>query len=78
MGFVQSILNAVLPSASVERMKAATNQWRIRCTNCGHGKPLWDAGGVRYKKAAVKSASATLIRCSQCGGLRGGVIEKAT
>ena len=76
MGAVQNILKAVLPTATVERMKAETNQWRIRCAHCGHSKPLWDAGGVRYKKASVGGTSATLIRCSECGGVRGGVVEK--
>lgn len=76
MGLVQLILKAVLPAATVERMKAQTNQWRIRCTNCGHSKGLWEAGGVRYKKAAVGTASATLIRCNQCGGIRPGVVER--
>ena len=77
MTTIQKILTMVLPSATVERMKEETNQWRVRCTACGHSKSLWETGGVRYRKRSpLGGVSATIVRCSQCGGLRAGVIEK--
>lgn len=76
MPMLQKMLTNMLSPATVERMKAESNQWQLRCTGCGKTKLLWDAGGVRYKKKSVGSASATLARCTTCRKWRWTVIER--
>ena len=77
MRILQAIITALLPRSIVEQMREETDQWQIRCTSCGRTKPLWEAGGIRYKKRPIGSVSGTLVRCSQCNGLRCAIVERS-
>lgn len=76
MGLAQRLITRFCSPATVERMRRETNQWQLRCRGCGAAVPLWEAGGIRYKKRAKGSFSATLMRCRSCGGLHIGVAER--
>lgn len=77
MTVTQRFLLTILPDRWGQRMKAASEEWRIRCATCDKSRTLWDAGGIRWGKFAVGSVTRTFVRCSRCRGLRAGVIEKA-
>ncbi|WP_425511001.1 phage terminase large subunit family protein [Haloferula helveola] len=58
-------------------MRSETNRWQVRCGACGATQPLWEAGGIRYKKTATASVSATIMACPNCGCLRDAVVERS-
>ena len=47
--------------------------WILRCFSCGRSRPFGEAGGIRLGAWGTK---VTLVWCSECRGLRIGVIER--
>jgi Zn finger protein HypA/HybF involved in hydrogenase expression len=55
-------------------MRAESEAWRLRCSVCGATRSVWEAGGIRWKAAAVNKQ--TRAHCPHCGGLRATVVER--
>ena len=64
MSFVQRMLAALLPKASMDAMKADSEDWMIQCP-CGQETSIWALGGVRY--GGKSTGKRTLIKCQKCG-----------
>ena len=54
--------------------KVSPDEWMIRCASCGRTATLASVGGIRIGAASIGKRA--LIRCSQCGGLREGIIAQ--
>ena len=76
MGLLQKLIVSLVPPATASRMRRQTNQWQLRCKGCGAAQPLWEAGGIRYRKSSTKSGcSGTFVRCPHCREIRYAVTE---
>ncbi|MEO8351525.1 MAG: protein kinase [Chthoniobacteraceae bacterium] len=53
---------------------ANPKEWMIRCATCGRTTPLSAVGG--FRKGAASIGKRTLIRCSNCGKMREGIITQ--
>ncbi|MGC6400075.1 hypothetical protein ACNI3Q_05785 [Sphingomonas sp. FW199] len=65
---IQRLFGLVLPKAWMRGLERESRQWIMRCVACGHGRSVWDAGGIRYGATATPRMR---IRCRQCGGRLG-------
>ncbi len=63
MSFIQNLLKKVLPARWSRDMEAESRAWMLRCP-CGHEKPVWDWGGVRWKASGSPKRK---LKCPQCG-----------
>lgn len=46
-------------------MEAHSRGWLVTCPHCGHQRPLWELGGIRYKGTSDRQH--TKQRCPACG-----------
>jgi hypothetical protein len=74
MSVIQRLFMAVLPQKWAQGLKRESQAWRIRCCDCGLSRSVWDAGGIRWKANSV--GKRTIVRCSQCSGVRTAEIER--
>jgi hypothetical protein len=68
MTAIQKFLMAVLPKGLAAEIRAESERWQIRCETCGNARSVWDAGGLRWKAAAV--GKRIMVVCPQCGVMR--------
>lgn len=64
MNGIQRFFTAIVPARIAAAMEAESRQWVLRCPNCGEGRSVWEAGGIRYKAYGSKRIRA---RCPTCG-----------
>lgn len=53
-------------------MEAESRLWMAQCP-CGHGRSVWEMGGIRYKASGQSRVRA---KCPQCGQTTWHVLSK--
>lgn len=71
---IQRFFMAVLPRRWADEMRAESQAWQMRCNSCGATRSVWDAGGIRWKAAAVRQQAP--VYCPHCDGQRSATIQR--
>lgn len=61
----QRLAQWLLPRRWSESMEVESRQWMAECP-CGHGRSIWELGGIRWKAAGRPRR---LMRCPKCSQL---------
>lgn len=51
------------PARAAQSIEAESRSWVLRCLSCGHGRTIWDLGGVRWGAAGEPRRR---LRCPSC------------
>jgi uncharacterized Zn finger protein len=68
LSWIQRLIMTAAPQAWGEAIRRESENWLLRCPECGHGRSVWSAGGVRFKAASTRRK--VWGYCPQCGQKR--------
>lgn len=75
MSTIQKIAMALLPKSWVDKMRAESETWLLRCETCGTTRSVWECGGIRA--GASSKGKRSMIHCPGCNRLTWHAMEQS-